>query len=207
MGDGYNVIQDSGINQVLGRRLNTTSGPASSLAPEVMPIVPAQNWDAANEYLAGTRLCAARVSTTAGAGQYAGVRVRCGRASGIIAVIEQIVVSYGAPGEMQWGLTTVDADLATLQSSGSRDGRQPPIFGATQQTTASVSSVNTAATPTFTTNGIATGFAAMTSTSLVIPLNYVLVPGVNFEVWTDIARTLRLHVQWSERRLQPSELG
>lgn len=205
--DGYNIIQDSGVNSQLARRLNTISGPASSLAPEVMPVVLAAEYTAEQNFWAGVGLRATRVTTPLDAANFSGFRLRNPAGSRTLIVVERVYIGKPTAQSVQMGVTPADTNLSSVSASGSRDTRTPPTT-ATQQSTA-IASVGIAGTPTFTTSGkvlfLSPGFVAVNAERWDVEV--VLAPGTSFEMWSNaVNQNFQTTVLWRERTAQPSEL-
>jgi len=93
-----NGINDGGINQFLQRRLNVTDtpAPASTLAPEVMPVIEVQPPSQEDHFLRGTRICGQGMNQAAVAANYSVVILENPANSRAIVLLDWILLNTSA---------------------------------------------------------------------------------------------------------------
>lgn len=204
-----NEIQDSGVNELLVRRFNIVDspGPASTLAPEVMPVVLIAQPSEEEEYLRGVRIAAARAEVGAVVAQYPGIRLANPTGSRTLVIVDDVFLcGLAASQSLDLGIVPITTPLnATVTGSGSRDSRIAP--STTPQQTVAAMSVGNGAATAFATVGKEM-FRVSSVLSVLLPIGIVLAPGFSFDMWgLGTGLGFIASIRWRERRAQPSELG
>lgn len=201
-----NQIQDGRINQFLQRRLNITDAPApaSTLAPEVMPVlsvIPARRED---DYLRGEFNYGAVYSSVGGVGTYPILRIYNPTNSGSLVIVERaIVYQVTAAASCQYGIGLgATLGLSQVASTG-LDTRRPP--NATAQNAIARLEGDAIAAPPFIGGPIIIRINQTFSGSL--DLGIVLTPGYALDLFNQgTNQTFVANLFWRERQAQPSEL-
>lgn len=203
-----NGINDWGINQFLQRRLNITDAPApaSTLAPEVMPVVQVMPPSQEDAFLRGERLCAAATAVGALAANYSVVTLFNPVGSGILVLVDDVILNSGSTTfSMLCYLERVQLPTFATQGSGVRDSR----WGlATNRSAAVFAAGQTATAP----NIAWIYFARPQVVAGLAPSRYnlgcVLTPGTMLLLFPEIVNASQNStIFWRERPAQPSELG
>ena len=118
-----NEIQGGRLNSILHKLLNMAEGsPSPTLATDVFPMLALEVDRPEWHFLGGERLGWARWYLGGTAAQYSHVGLRNPAGSGVLLVVDRIVVSVAAGNPVQLGLRTVAA-VDVVSSGLSRDTR------------------------------------------------------------------------------------
>lgn len=206
-----NGINDSGINQFLQRRLNVTDSPApaSTLAPEVMPVILAKEPNIEDYYLRGERLCSTWGVATGGVGTYGVWRLHNPANSGTLVILEKYNWFLAAGASSLYSGLGAGGALApsgSLVALGSVALDTRFRASSTNLQTVAIAQSDTLAVPAFTAGPIWT--RSSDSVNLYKHAPIVLAPGYCVDWWTAGTNvTFVLSLFWRERAAQPSELG
>lgn len=204
-----NEIQDSGINQLLTRRLTITDGPApaSTLAPEVMPVILVAPPSQEDYLFRGDILCGGGGDIPAVVAEHNCISVYNPAASALFALIDEVMLVCGTAATFPAGISPLAGPLGgTLIASGYRDGRLAPSTTLTQ-TQCGLYKGSSGVTP-FGTHGKQVAFWRLPADTILVNRPQIVIPpGYRFDVWCNTTN-LAWHASifWRERRAQPSEL-
>jgi len=203
-------INDYGVNAFLARRLNIndTPAPASSLAPELMPVVLALPPSQEDRYLRGERLCGAVFSTSPLGANYSVATLQNPANSGMIVCVDAYILSnLLTNSSINFYLEKNNLPSLTQITTGVLDSRWNRSVGGTLRTFAvarvgvTTTAPNAAWVP-FWAQGWTTG-----NTRLRNNLECVIEPGAMLIIYTaDANSVLDISLLWRERPAQPSEL-
>ncbi len=205
-----NEIQDSGISQGIVRRLNIVdvAAPAPSLAPEVFPVYLVAPPSVEDSWLRSELICSGGVETAAVLAEYSATSVLNPATSGILAIIDEIVLTVQVGVGFVDGIVPTSAVLGgTLVASGARDGRLTPSTTTTQTQCGLYKGGGGAQSFAASGKALAQYFFPAAGTQ-IISLGYVIPPGYRYDIWCNTTNQLFIAtIRWRERRAQPSELG
>lgn len=195
-----NEIQVGRQNAVLHKLLAMKEGaPSPILAPEVIPVLVLESDRPEWAFLAGEALCWGFVEPGAVVGQIAYCELRNPAGSGVLCVVEEVVLaSATASAFFALGIGSY-APLSAASASIVRDTRILP-----GRPSCSLASINTAASP-----GGINGYKILQSTGsdpVIIRTPIILSPGTLLAIQTtNMNIGIRVSVSWRERTLEPSE--
>ncbi len=209
-----NEIQDGRLNRGIGARLNVVeAGPASTLAPEVMPVYIVAPPSEEDSLLRGEYLCAAAGTTSEEALYHSFLQLRNPLDSATIIVVDDIILSTVVVDRvLEWGLRYDIIDPAAgppdwgfVGASGVRDTRRAKTNAAIH----TVARVATGRSVTSRFDVVGKRMGRMYSPkNEQIRLGYVITPGYCFIVENlDTGSGFQWSIRWRERRAQPSELA
>lgn len=204
-----NEINDGGINSLLVRRLNVvdTPAPAGTVAPEVFPTFNVAPPSLEDDYLRGVFLAGGVAHQPGAAGQYANIRLANLPGSGIITIVDRILVNAGSNGAILAGVSTTTTPFANVRQSGMRDARIRP-FSTARGTLSVLSSETNISPPVSAVNSkLLAAWLQATTVLNQVEIGVVLPPGTSWEIGiNDVNVYLFITVFFRERRAQPSEL-
>jgi len=201
------TINEGGGNQFLARRFNITDAfsPASTLAPEVMPVVQVYPPSQEDDYLRGTRRCGASGRQQAVAANYAVATLSNPAGSGILVMLDEILVNDTANGmAIEHYLERVALPAMGAVGSGVKDSRWPLPSSRTQ------ARFGIGVTPTA--PNIAWIYFSRTmfwtnTPPIIQNAGIVIAPGSMYIAYVSFVNyTLDITLSWRERVAQPSEL-
>jgi len=201
-------INDYGVNQFLARRLNITDtlAPASTLAPEVMPVLDVLPPSQEDAYLRGERLCGAGYSVSASVGNYSVATLLNPANSGILVMLDQITNNAVTPsGYLDHYIERVNLPTLGAVNGSVLDTRWPLTTAGARRHQAIFAIGNTPTAPNI---NWAPFFETRYATGQpnVYPVRAVIAPGSMYICYTTgLNVDLALHLFWRERPSQPSE--
>lgn len=201
----FGQIQDPGLNDLLGKRLNLPPGPASTIAPEVFPVFPAGNWTSELDYLIGRRNATAWASISGVAAQYSQMRLANLSGSGILLNVTGALITCGSASAVIIGPNTTTTSLGTTQRSGPNDTRFQ--VGTSFIQTASQFTSRNSVTQLWSAGGQMQMYFVVPGTSLFVPLQYTISPRFSLDIecaTVNVSMTVTLF--FNERTAQPGEL-
>lgn len=204
-----NGINDSGPNQFLQRRLNIADSPApaSTLAPEIMPIIDALPESQEAKYLRGERLCGVTLEQADVLGEYAVCTLSNPANSRALVMVDSVRVNFTTT----TGLVKMYLEKVSLPTMGAvgtavRDSRWGPLTGS-NRTLAIAANGSTAVAPNIAWVPFDEIRWVTTDPSVTHPLSLVIEPGAMLVLYTNgTGQPLFVTLSWRERNAQPSEL-
>ena len=198
-----NDIQVARFSSILHKLLGITEGsPAPTLAPELLATVALEVDRPEWAFLAGERWCLGTGDQAATALNYSHVGLFNPAGSGVLGVLEKLIVtdfSGGVIAAAAGQLGAFSGGGITQTNSGFLDRRLP---GGLATTLAVQKKVHTAGLITFELFSV----AISASTTAVIPFPVMLDPGSGFVVRTlALEKRLTVNFLWRERAFEPSE--
>lgn len=117
-------IKRSRFNDYLLRLLGMeTNPPAPTLAGEIQPIIEVEPYNLESYWLSGHKLCGSFVSGSAGVATVTQARLRNPAGSGIVAIVEKLIVSSSGNDNFDLSVGATTSDYGTINTRGFRDGR------------------------------------------------------------------------------------
>lgn len=202
-----NTIQDWGINNLLTRRLNITDspGPASTLAPEVMPVLQVKAPEEADRYLIGEKRCGNWAVVSGGVGSFGVYRIYNPTGSGTIVTVDWLSLRFftsAASAYCAIGLGGALTTTPTYPGSVALDTRYRATGAGLQSVAQTVWDVVAAAPFTQVLYRLYDEV-----TRVPTRIDAVLAPGYAFDVWPVATnQSIAVNLSWRERAAQPSEL-
>lgn len=192
-----NEIQVGRYNGVLHKLLGMPEGaPSPTLATDVFPMLALEVDRPEWKFLGGERLCGGRMTDGNVAAQYSHVGLRNPAGSGMLVVVQKILIGFAANGAMYVALRAIST-ADNIYATYTRDSRWPGLLGSAKiidHTTAVAQG-----TPYAYIRGLANTTAQLTDP-------YVLHPGYDL-----LVRNAAVNVQvdcsfmWTERGFEPNE--
>lgn len=205
-----NQIQDFGINELLSRRLNITDSPApaSTLAPEVMPVFSVSPPRAEDDFLRRERFASSWASCIGGVAAYGIARLYNPAGTRTLVVVDKVYFRHVDASRIFMsvqiaGTLGVGADINGTTLWDTRYGAT-----ATNQQTVAICEDFAIAAPPGLNGPILYGFVGAANTSREIKTGIVLAPGYSLDVFTSAVNLeFEVDFEFHERAVQPSELG
>lgn len=196
----FNEIQESGLNQILTRRLDIKGDvPAPAIVPEIGPQLVLENDRPEWGFLKGERLAARWVSVAAVAAQFGAVQLYLPPASREVVTIQRITF-LNANSVSLAEATVIDGGLVGWVGTATqvRDFRWPA-----SATALVISTTTNVAQPS---NFGVLAQAATSQAEIVEPI--IITPGQSLMIYANVVnQALAMNIYWRERVGTASELG
>lgn len=204
-----NGINDFSLNQYLQRRLNIADSPApaSTLAPEIMPVLLAIPPSPEDLYLRGERLCAVTGVKAAVALEYSIATLSNPTGSNILLMLDRIVYNTGTNGVyFDHYLERTNLPSMGAVNGSVRDARWPLATGGARRHAAAFGCGSSATAPHINW-GLLFQWKWIAGQPQTFNPEVVIPPGAMFIVYTNVVNSdLNIALFWRERPAQPSEL-
>lgn len=190
-----NEIQTGRFNSFLHKLLSMKEGaPAPTLSPEVVPVLPISPLPAEGLFLAGVERFEAQANVAAVVGQYSALQLNNPTASGVVCIIERLVLLNLGAAVTQLG-TILTGALAVSNYGQRMDSRS-------STSAAGVSTLSTASDLT----APGTQYALRVGETLLVPIDVVLFPGFAYRIQDrTVNEAVYAGFLWRQRAFEPSE--
>lgn len=205
-----NEINDSAINDFLKRRLNIADNPApaSTLAPEVMPVFQIQPPSQEDDFLRGMRRCGASSIQVADALNYSVAVLQNPATSNLLVMLDEVFITRMTDTAFTLHYVELDTFIPGIGSFGttSLDSRWPLRSGF-RSAAIFRSGLTTVAPHISWVQWAAIDYFASNAPQKLNP-GVTLRPGTMYVIYTNgLNLPLGVALRWRERPYQPSELG